>query len=248
MSVETERACGFRTIGGIYLEGPRGPGFECGRLPVPILPCAACGQQVKVSRGLQRVQPRAFLHGAGPCRGVPVSAMTPEEIAAPETRCQRCPFDRAFHTETGGLAWVGNRFYTPATFAAEANVLGVSKRINQVPVWLLESGIKTTWIFLAHPSVPFPPPAECCDHKFVEMLAGSKHCLKCGWLPEAPAIFYAFKPTRLVVIIPDDLPEDRRERLRDRGLELVEVPANDPDHAGADVDEIDEARHQLELL
>lgn len=37
-------------------------------------------------------------------------------------------------------------------------------------------------------------------------------------------------PKRLVRIIGDDTPEETRERLQKRGLTLVEVPADDPDH------------------
>jgi hypothetical protein len=46
----------------------------------------------------------------------------------------------------------------------------------------------------------------------------------------APAVFHAFKPRRVVRIVPDTMPADERERLRAQGLTLVDVPASDPDH------------------
>jgi hypothetical protein len=45
-----------------------------------------------------------------------------------------------------------------------------------------------------------------------------------------PAIFYAYRPQRIVRIVPDTMPEDERAELREAGYTLVEVPATDPDH------------------
>ena len=47
---ESERGCGFRKKGGLYLvsEGLAAP---CGKLPIPLTVCPVCGQGIKPSRG-----------------------------------------------------------------------------------------------------------------------------------------------------------------------------------------------------
>ncbi len=48
---------------------------------------------------------------------------------------------------------------------------------------------------------------DACDHKFV----GSKHCLKCGWVPSAVVYQARLNPMH-VVAAPAISPEDRAER------------------------------------
>lgn len=229
MAAEQERACGFRKIGGIYLEGEKGPGLACGRLPVPVQPCPSCGQEVRFTRALQRVKPSFILHAAPECA---------------RTDCPPfCPFNRIREQQTAGLIWIGNRYYTPEAFSAEAQLLGVSRRLPWVPQWVRPG---ETWIMAAHRAACSVPCT--CDRLPLGGLAsdagGGAVCQTCGGSGRAPApgVFYLFRARRIVQIIPDTMPEEKRQELIARGLELVEVPADDPDHQGADVEDFEDAR------
>ena len=227
MAVERKRGCGYRKIGGTYLEGEPGPGYECGRLPLPIKPCPLCDQRPAFTRGLQRITPLNLLHAATPCR------------AAPE-HCRACPLNVAVAQETAGLLWVGGRFYTPESFTAEAVALGPSKRVPwPLPKWF-EFG--TTWVFLAHEEATAEECAACGGHgrPVLRQAVGGlalqvTQCETCGGTGSvsAPAVFHVFKPRRVVRIVPETMPAAERERLRAQGLTLVEVPASDPDHQPA---------------
>ncbi|TAK33496.1 MAG: hypothetical protein EPO21_13040 [Chloroflexota bacterium] len=122
-AVEARRACGFRKVGGLYLEGD-GMAAGCDRLPVAIEPCPTCGAVPQFTRGIARINPRA-LWGDHGCH---------------EAGCPMChPPEKAY------LMWVGSE-YTERSFIAEARRLGVSKRIPAVPKDLV---VGEDWVFLA---------------------------------------------------------------------------------------------------
>jgi hypothetical protein len=137
--------------------------------------------------------------------------------------------------------WVGRRYYTPQSFTQECIEMGPSKRVPwPLPRWF-ELG--KTWVFLAHEDAAQEPCEACGDGgRQVKQTVGelslevtvTQTCETCGGrgVVPAPAVFYVFKPVRVVRIIPDTMPEEEREALRRQGLTLVEVPANDPDHSG----------------
>lgn len=222
MAVEAKRGCGYRKIGGTYLEGERG-GFLCGRLPLSIIPCPLCDHRIPFTRGLQQVKPQAIARAPEVCAmGNPV-------------RCALCPLGDLLKAETVGLMWVGAKSYTPATFTAEAERLGISKRIPHVPRWL---DLGKTWVLLAHEhvfKVACPPcggsgsasPESRSEQS--ELLASCDECSGAGWVWH-PGIFHAFVPKRVVRIVGDDTAEAELERLRKQGLDLVIVPHDDPDH------------------
>lgn len=122
-----------------------------------------------------------------------------------------------------GLAWVGDRFYTPDSFNAEAAALGISKRIAVVPKWLK---VGRTWVYLAHPAA-ITKPCECDGSGIV-----TTPCEKCdgSGIVKTPAVFRAFVPRRITRIVGDDMPEVERGTLRGQGFHLVVVPHDDPDH------------------
>lgn len=225
MAVEAKRGCGFRRVGGTYLETDPG-GFECGRLPIPLIPCPLCDQRPRFTRGLQRITPKMVLHAAPDC------GMGGE-------RCAQCPFGSLLSADIAGLMWVGGKFYTPREFEAEAARLGVSKRVPwPTPKWL---EIGKTWVLLAHeetitetcPTCQGSGMHETPDGKFYngegKRLGDCEDCGRTGKV-RTPGVFHAFVPRRIVRIVPDDMPEQEREALREQGLTLVEVPADDPDH------------------
>ena len=141
MEIETrydqERGCGWREPGGLYLVcGALAE--ECGRLPLILAACPACGQGVKPSRGWTWVDPRV-LAGGSPCH-LP-------------GRCRTCPLGGG--VRRAGLLWVGGQFYaTPGEFVAEAGRLGLSRRIAAIPRGFC---VGETWVLLAHRQVVAGP-------------------------------------------------------------------------------------------
>jgi hypothetical protein len=223
MAVEVRRQCGYRKIGGTYLVGD-GAGFACGRFPIRLMPCPLCEHEPRFTRGLQRIRPKQILHAAPVCAsGDPV-------------RCEWCPLGKVLEVETAGLVWVGDAFYTPGTFATEAAMFGVSKRIpGQIPKWFQ---IGTTWVFFAHPSTITEMCRPCegsgvQDRPAAADLPGLSPCEECAGRGHIlrPGVFFAMRPTHIERIIPDTMPEAARADLRAQGFRLVEVPADDPDHA-----------------
>jgi hypothetical protein len=123
------------------------------------------------------------------------------------------------------MIWVGRRFYKPAEFIAEAIVLGVSRRIP----WAIPRARRNRdWVFVAHPSGMIVP-CNCAPLVRVSGKAGCKNCQGTG-RRDVAALIYVFKLHRIVTLIPDDMPHAERVRLTKKGLDLIEVPADDPDH------------------
>jgi hypothetical protein len=101
-----------------------------------------------------------------------------------------------------GLLWIGEQYYpTPQAWMEEANRLGVSRRIAAIPRGFI---VGKSWVFVAHPQV-----------------LGK----------DQPGVFHVIKPTRIELIV---TPSMRAEpwviELSNKGVTLVEVPENDPDH------------------
>jgi hypothetical protein len=236
MAVEVKRGCGYRKIGGTYLEAPAG-GFACGRMPLLLHSCPLCDYRPPFTRGVQRIHPKALLVSAPTCRRWVTTSESGCRQVVDATACSGCPLSRALESEVAGLMWVGDRFYTPETFTEEARELGISKRIPNVPKWLKPG---KTWIFLAHQRAATDRCQRCVDGKS-EGLPGTGLvvCEDCGGSGRVPstAVFTAFVPSRVVRIVGDDMPEEGRQKLRDQGLEPVVVPHDDPDHRAKREDE-----------
>ena len=210
MSVEAKRGCGFRKVGGLYLVSD-GRGVICDRLPIPLEVCPTCGHGIKQSRGWTWVDVAALVglhlqcNDDFPC---PL-CMAPGELG-------KC-----------GLLWIGEKFYkTPREFDAEAEALGVSRRVAAVP-----RGFKVgkTWILLAHPKaiIRYVPrlepvgPLDTPDER-----------------KEFPGIFKVWRPQRIEKI----LAESQRGGAEhmdclEKGITAVFVPDHDRDHQGTAYDE-----------
>lgn len=120
------------------------------------------------------------------------------------------------------LMWVGSRYYTARSFAQEADEMGVCKAINQLPKGLV---LGKTWIFLAHPKVPI-----YMDLEYLEALEGWKlgeeaRDKLAPVPPEKPAIFYAFTPKRVEMLLPEEecTPEKLKE-CAEKGITVIPVP------------------------
>lgn len=103
-----------------------------------------------------------------------------------------------------GLLWVGEKFYaTPAEFTREAAEMGVSRCISAIP---RDFELGETWVLFAH-------------RKCIENPDGS-------W---SAGVFHAFKPTAIEYVVKPDDPEEKLERLVERGITLVRVHPVDGD-------------------
>lgn len=139
VEIESERGCGFRKPSangvGIYLVSDA-PSRGCGRLPLRLTVCQACGHGIKPSRGWTWVNPHDAFGEVDVC-------------AEPVEDCEACllGFDMP---PTAGLIWIGESFYpSPFEFLREARSMGLSRKVPALP-----RGFKLgeTVVYLAHRS------------------------------------------------------------------------------------------------
>ena len=119
VSAETKRGCGYRQPGGLYLVEPAdAEKLPCGGLPIPLNPCAVCGQQFKQARAFTWIRPIELFAAMGQACG--------------SARCFGCPMGPENLPERAGLVWIGKQHYrTPEDFLAESNLMGMSRRIGR---------------------------------------------------------------------------------------------------------------------
>lgn len=130
--IESERGCGYRKPGGLYLVGGK-LAKACGRLPIALTVCPCCMQGIKFSRGFSWISSRVIENTA---------------CAFEEDKCTGCQPWSNPREQKFGLLWVGEKFYPrPADFIKEGHAAGVSKRIATVPKDLV---VGETWVMLAH--------------------------------------------------------------------------------------------------
>jgi hypothetical protein len=132
MPVEAERGCGFKHIGGLYLVGG-GMALPCDRLPLEIDECPVCGEIIRFSRGIQKINPLVLWgpHDKKECK-CPLQC----PLCNPEKKPQDVP---------SYLMFVGQD-YSSNSFISEAKKMGVSKKINNIPKDLI---IGKSWVYLA---------------------------------------------------------------------------------------------------
>jgi len=206
-SVESARGCGFRKGGGIYLVSG-GLSEPCPKLPIELHACPTCGGGIHQTRGFTWILPDPLLdpgpHGS-------------------QEHDFRCPLggrmlDECWaHGDKAGLIWIGAKFYaTPEAFMAEAEAMGVSRRISQVP---RDFKVGETWIALAHPKAI---PGEC-EHG----APADKPCAKCPKGESAGewrgGVVTFFKPVAMEYVVKGDESEEELDKLEERGFRLVKV-------------------------
>lgn len=133
MAIEKKRGCGYRKVGGLYLVG-LGMGIACGRLPYNIEICPVCGEGVRISRAMRKIDGTRFF-----------GKNCDLKCSCHESGCVICNSDKL------GTCWVmsvGKKFYTPEKFIQEAAEMGVSKRIARIPQ---EFVLGEHWVLLTHP-------------------------------------------------------------------------------------------------
>jgi len=211
MAVETRRGSGFRKVGGLYLVCD-GIGFGCDRIPLAIVPCSTCGSEPRFSRGMAQINPAELWgdHQLISKIGVDVKVTLCKEKGA--KGCSVCrPGEKAY------LMWVGSE-YTAESFRLEAAAMGISKRIHALPKSFV---MGEDLVFLAKKNLMPPDEQQWLgDEVYYEKRGGS------------PAVFMAFRPTRLEKIMPDTATERELDKLKADGITPVLVPHDDPDHRG----------------
>jgi hypothetical protein len=197
-------------------------------MPYPLERCPCCGGGIKFTRGPQWLQPDFFSVHEG-CK---------DETICPVCRTQA---GRALAADAFGphlLLWIGRGFYTPGEYLEESARLGVSRRISAIPKGFT---VGQTWVLLAHldavPAVNTNVCTACSDDVAAHGPDGD--CLSvCGESFRAPkptpGIFCAFIPQRIELILKEsDATPERIAKEEKRGVTVVKVPDNDPDHQGS---------------
>jgi len=196
ISYEAKRGCGYRKAGGIYLV-TEGSGRFCGALPIELSVCPACHQGIHPARGWTWIDLQKIRNNK-PC----VQSKGPDY-------CNSCPF---FSITEAGLIWVGEKYYkNPAEFSLEADAMGISRRISQLPK---RFKLGETWVALAHKKV-----IRVLDESTVrpDALPGELD------VSYKPGIFHIFKPSAIEYVVKEDDSEEKLERLEKRGFTLVKV-------------------------
>lgn len=194
---DSVRGCGWRKPGGLYLRS-EGVMSGCGKLPVPLTVCPCCHAGLKPARNWTWFTPGPFL-AQNPCRKL-------VETGQPENPCCFCPCGDLAPARAG-LLWVGEKFYpTPADWLKEVARLGVSRRVNTIP-----KGFKLGehWAFVAHRKAIATHP----DNHEAETVY-------------TPAIFHAFRPTRVEYVTKGNETEGQLAALVERGITPVKVIRN----------------------
>jgi len=195
MPAESERGCGYRKVGSLYLVGS-GLSRSCDMIPLALEPCPHCGFEIPRHEGFMWLAKQYFVP---PARNHRASAV--KECECPPN----CPVCWPAPEGKYGLMWVGSIAYTPDSFVKEAITLGVSKKISEIPKALV---LGETWIMLAHKKVPFRT-----QYRWAELQEEPEF---------KPAIFYAFRPLRVEMPIWKNKATAKRIReLEDQGITPV---------------------------
>jgi hypothetical protein len=232
MAVEARRGCGYRKVGGLYLMGD-GRGVECDRLPLPLTICPCCSQGIKQARSWTWIDVALCANSAEPPKRLLVGGV--HRDCRDSFPCPLCMATEGMGK--AGLLWIGARFYsTPADFSAEADRLGISRRVAAVPRNFVAG---ETWVLLAHPKGMTCP--KCAGGGLHTTPGSQQHlpCDLCDSTGKVPAIFRVFRPTRIEKIITETQAQDAgaMAELERRGITPVVVPDNDPDHQGSVYDD-----------
>jgi len=205
MAIEKIRGCGYRKVGGLYLVSS-GHGMSCDRLPYELSVCPVCGAGVKFSRGFQWID---WYEYAGEHENCSCSPLCPICHPALHTPLLGSGDKREY-----GLLGIGEQFYTPDSFIAEAINMGASRRIAAIPR-KLKLGI--TWILCAQVSA--------CGGREEQQGDGTMKTIG------IPGVFYVFHPTRIEKLIwESDAKPELLESLKKSGITPIIIPDGDPDH------------------
>lgn len=197
ISFEPFRGCGLRVIGKLYVRSGN-EGISCDRLNITLQECQFCGYVPSFFRGYRKIYPKILLGG---------NHKNCEDEVQPCPICQ--PEDFPFEADSF-IMYVGKKYYTPQSFIQEAQRLGVSKAISNIPNGMVAG---KSWIFLAYQQLS----EEELGTTFQE---GTVKTIK------KDAIFYAFKVKAFEVLITEEqnCDEELLKCLAEHGITPVVVP------------------------
>lgn len=211
---DRERGCGWRHEGGMYLTGAADM-LECYMLPFALNECACCGQRVKLTRGLQKVNVRRLTQDA--------------ECSSPTSACQLCLIKR---TEDAWLIGVGHKHYkTRDAYLREAIEMGISKRIAQIPRGF---EVGKSVILIGYPKVftDYVPegavdkPIEIDDdapQQGLPMIDVYSETTGRMVAKDIPGVICLFVPQRIEYVVAGNETEEYLESLVARNVTLVRV-------------------------
>jgi hypothetical protein len=230
MAVEAKRGCGYRKAGGLYLVGDLSDA-----VPVDYLP--ACVDYAQ-TRAAEWASPARLL-----------ASVPPGEAEGFRRR------ERAL------LMWVGETHYSPASFLAEARRMGVSKRIAAIPsdaqpgdpIALAHPAAMTVTAETAEPWPQTVHCGRCLDVPVATALtnglrnAAGKQLVQRKDGTAAPralpthdplhvaGVFCLFTLQAVELVLPRSVASDPEivRRCAARGVRIVSVPDDDPDHVPA---------------
>ena len=216
MAIEELRGCGYRKVNALYLVGDYLHHETCDRMPFPLTVCPVCGQGIKVSRGFTQVNPYRLwgIHQGCKDRFHPCFLCDPED-------------------EPAYIMLVGAGYYkTPEDFLAEANQLGISKRIPFIPRGL---DLGRTIVYLAHPKACEAMVAPALQQAMAiveESQTRQPKLMEAERKEKKLGIFCAFIPNRVEKLVwESELTDEKREQLEKRGITPVPIPDGDKAHA-----------------
>ena len=174
----------------------------CDIIPIKLTPCPTCGFEIPFTRAFMWISKKYIMQ----------HAIAHQDCSCPKD-CPLC-YPNMNNQTKYGLMWVGQKFYSPKTFIDEAVKMGVSKRIGVIPKDLV---LGETWVVLAHRKVPF--------YETKTGLASKEPSTY-------PAIFYAFVPQRIEMLIwKSQATLEKLAELRKQGITAIVISDGDKDHA-----------------
>lgn len=200
---EEERECGFRKINRLYLVGA-GERVACDQLPFEFKPCDCCGLTPSFTRTFTWIPRKYFVNRTYKEH---INPRRLEELACtcdylcPICHADNSALDVSTNNDNFGLMYVGGD-YTPRSFAVEAESLGVSKTINQIPKGLV---LGKTRVMLAHNRIPF-----------YEQMEDGKTKVR-----YARGIFYSFVPQRIEVLVWEDEDPEKIRAYKEKGITVI---------------------------
>lgn len=212
---DQKRLCGWRHPG-FYITS-KAMSRECGKFPLALAPCDCCGLQVKLTRGLQKVNVHNLFAKA--------------DCDSDRIFCRLCLANR---TEWGYLIGIGHKHYKHhQLFESEAMEQGVSKRI----AFPLPRDFKVgeSVVLLGHPKVfvdlvpestielPVPEIDEDAPQKALPMIDGNALTTGRMIAKDIPAVIMAFIPERVEYVVGGSEPLSFLQTLFDQGVTLVNV-------------------------
>ena len=140
----------------------------------------------------------------------------------------KCPICHPDEGSKYAIMWVGDKYYDPDGFIEEATKQGICKRISAVPRDIV---FGETWVLLAHKKAGTIQNEE-------------------GDFEDAPAVFYAFKPSHVEKILSKKQARDKKliNRLRKQNTKILIATKVDKEGNVLETEELPENKDKLGFM